>query len=189
MISRIPSMLARAGLICAVVLLAGCLKGTAELEKFVADEKAYAQEHASPPTAIPPPKQFDNFTYLVSQLDANGHNEPRRDPFGPGLKEKKEAEASQGLMPDPHPKEKLENYPLDALKMVGTVGTGAAIEGLIRDPDGTVNRVHVGNYLGQNNGKIVAISEKRIDLVETTVEADGRWPQHPTSIELGGSGK
>ena len=63
------------------------------------------------------------------------------------------------------------------------------MEGLVKDPDGTVNRVHLGNYLGQNNGKITAISDKRIDLVELIPEGNGRWPEHPTSIELGGSGK
>jgi type IV pilus assembly protein PilP len=178
---------ARVALVCVVATLAGCLKGNGDLEKFVADEKAAPSK--TPITPVPAPKNFETFTYRTSQPDVTGHLEARRDPFGPGLKEKKEAEASQGLMPDPHQKEKLENYPLDSLKMVGTVGAGASMEGLVKDPDGTVNRVHLGNYLGQNNGKITAISDKRIDLVELIPEGNGRWPEHPTSIELGGSGK
>lgn len=171
------SKLVRVGSLALTVSLAGCLKGQSDLEKFVADEKA--AQPKTPLTPIPAPKNFETFTY---------HPEGRRDPFGPGLKEQKEAE-NQGAMPDPHPKEKLENYPLDALKMVGTVGTGANMEALVKDPDGTVNRVHVGNYLGQNNGKVVAISEKQVDLIELIPEGNGRWPEHPTKIELGGSAK
>ena len=185
---RFPSKLIRASLfVLATLPLAGCLKGTSDLQEFVEHEKANPSR--TPITPVPAPKNFETFTYHVTETDASGHQEPRRDPFGASRKEQKEAESANGTMPDPHPKEKLENYPLDALKMVGTVGAGSGIEGLIKDPDGTVNRVHIGNYLGQNNGKIVAISTNRIDLVELIPEGNGRWPQHPTSIELGGSTK
>ena len=69
--------------------------------------------------------------------------------------------------------------------MSGTLGAVGAIEGLVRDPDGVVHRVHVGNYMGQNYGRITAIEEDRIDLVELVPNGTGGWMERPASIALG----
>jgi type IV pilus assembly protein PilP len=117
-------------------------------------------------------KTFESFEY---------RDQTMRDPFGPS----KEENVAQTVSPDPHAKEKLEDYPLDSLKMVGTVGAGPGLEGLVKDPEGTVNRVHVRNYLGQNNGRVMAIAENRIDLIELIPNGNGGWMERPASIELG----
>ena len=94
------------------------------------------------------------------------------------------AASGAGMRPDQHPKEPLEQYPLDSLKMVGTIGTGASMEGLIKDTDGVVHRVHVRNYLGQNNGKITAIAENHIDLVELVPNGSGGWMERHATVAL-----
>ena len=160
-------------IVFALLLLAGCVKGDADLRKWVADEKNLP---GGPLPPLPVLKTFETFEYQAQGL---------RDPFAPSPAEQKAEEAEKTALPDPHPKEKLENFPLDSLKMVGTIGAGAGMFGLIRDPEGTVSRVKIGDYLGQNNGKIKAINESGIDLIELIANGNGGWLERPTSIELG----
>lgn len=162
----------RCALVVALLLLGGCMKGDADLRKWVADEKNLP---GGPLPPLPVLKTFETFEY-----QAQG----QRDPFAPSLAEQKAEEAEKTAIPDPHPKEKLEDFALDSLKMVGTIGTGSTMFGLIRDPEGTVSRVRPGNYLGQNNGKIKAISASKIDLVELVTNGNGGWLERPTAIEI-----
>ena len=156
-----------------VLLLCGCMKGDADLRKWVEDEKNLP---GGPIPPLPVLKTFETFEYPAQD---------RRDPFAPSLAEQKAEEAEKTAMPDPHPKEKLEDFPLDSLKMVGTIGEGPGRFGLIRDPEGTVTRVKPGNYLGQNNGKIKAIGENGIDLVELISNGNGGWMERSATIEIG----
>ena len=68
--------------------------------------------------------------------------------------------------------------------MVGTIGTGASIEGLVKDTEGTIHRVHKGNYLGQNNGKITGVTETQINLVELIPNGTGGWMERQATIAL-----
>jgi type IV pilus assembly protein PilP len=68
--------------------------------------------------------------------------------------------------------------------MVGTIGTGASIEGLIKDTEGTIHRVHKGNYLGQNNGKVTGVAETQIYLVELIPNGTGGWMERQATIAL-----
>ena len=158
----------------AIGILAGCTGGMSDLQDWVAAEK---KKPGPPLEPLPVLKTFETFEYKAQD---------QRDPFGPSLEEQREAAAgSSGLRPDQHPKEPLEQYPLDSLKMVGTIGTGASMEGLIKDTDGVVHRVHVRNYLGQNNGKITAIAENHIDLVELVPNGSGGWMERQATVALG----
>ena len=165
----------RLAVVSLLMFVGGCVKGTDDLRVWVDREKHIPGPPLAPLPAI---KTFENFAYR----DQDG-----RDPFSPSEEEKQDLAVAQGLQLDPHPKEKLENFPLDSLKMVGTLGTGTGMEALVKDPDGAVNRVHVGNYLGQNNGKITAISASRVDLMELVSDGSGnnRSLERPTAIELG----
>jgi len=73
--------------------------------------------------------------------------------------------------------------------MAGTLGLAKAIEGLVRDPDGVVHRVHTGNYIGQNYGRITAISEDHIELVELVPNGSGGWMERQATIALGDTQK
>jgi len=152
-----------------LIAIAGCTRGDADLRDWVAREKA---QKGSPIPPLPVLKTFETFEYTDQGL---------RDPFSPSLEE---LPSSNGPQPDKHPKEPLEAYALDSLRMVGSLGAGASIEGLIKDTEGTVHRVHRGNYMGQNNGKIVAINETKVDLVELIPNGTGGWMERHASIAL-----
>jgi len=111
------------------------------------------------------------------------------DPFKP--RKLKPSTKGGGLQPDlDRPRELLENYPLENLKMVGSLQEAGAAKkapvfhALIRTPDNNIYRVKVGNYLGQNFGRIVAITETEITLKETVEDASGNWTERDSSMTL-----
>ncbi len=69
--------------------------------------------------------------------------------------------------------------------MVGTIGSGKTEEGLIKDPDSVIHRVHAGNYLGQNYGKITEVGEDHIEIVEQVPNGTGGWIKRQATIALG----
>ncbi|MBL4743569.1 MAG: pilus assembly protein PilP, partial [Cycloclasticus sp.] len=81
-------------------------------------------------------------------------------------------------------KEGLEAYPLDTLRMVGTLSKGGESWGLVKASDGVVHRVQPGNYLGQNFGKIIGIQDHQIDLGEWVATTAGRWREREASLAL-----
>jgi type IV pilus assembly protein PilP len=82
------------------------------------------------------------------------------------------------------PREYLEEFPLDSLRMVGTINMNNAMYGLISTTDGAVHRVRIGEYLGQNHGRITAISETRIDLTEIIPDGTGGWTERRAGVAL-----
>ena len=166
-------------LIGVVFTLTGCTGGDGDLREWIAQEKA---KKGAPIPPLPELKRFESFEYQYKDNDPDV-----RDPFGLSARERQEATAVThgGPQPDQHPKEPLEGYPLDSLKMVGTLGGGAGMEALIKDPEGVVHRVHMRNYMGQNNGKVTAIAEDHIELVELIPNGTGGWMEHQANVALG----
>ena len=74
-------------------------------------------------------------------------------------------------------REALEGYPLDALKMVGTMTQKDVPWVIVQTSEGTAHRATVGNYMGQNEGKIKAIltEEQKVVLAELVLDPAGRW--------------
>ncbi len=156
--------------------LAGC--GSArldEVEDYVDKVKAQPPE---PLTPLPEIKQVDTFVYKPNT---------RRDPF---VMDRQSAQAiiagpASGLAPDPlRRKEKLEEYPLDSLDMVGTLERDQTRWALIRTPDGILHRVRVGNYMGENNGQVTSISPERVQLIEIVPDGAGRWREKQAEAAL-----
>ena len=83
-----------------------------------------------------------------------------------------------------YPREFLEQFPLDTLEMVGTLADRRASFGLVQTKDGLVHRVAVGNHMGQNFGRIVAISDSEIQLVEIISDGLGGYLERPAAIGL-----
>ncbi len=78
----------------------------------------------------------------------------------------------------------LEGFPLDSLRMVGTVKKDNTLWALVRIPEGAVQTVKPGNYLGQNYGKIVNISEVKMEMTETVSNGLGGYKERDISIAL-----
>lgn len=149
----------------------GCTQGTEDLERFVAEVK---QRPARPIEPIPEVKIYEPFTYTAFDL---------RDPFS-APQASQEAKGN-GLRPDTsRRKEPLELYPLDGLSMLGIIEKDKRTFALIRSSDGTIHQVTVGNYAGQNYGRIINIHEDRVDLIEIIPDGTGGWIERPASIAM-----
>ncbi len=153
------------------LLMAGCEKGRGDL---INELELIRARPGRPIDPLPEIKQFEQFNYEAHDL---------RDPFAPFLDATSAGDG--GLKPpEDHVKEELEYFPLDGLDMVGTMAKGGAEYGLVKDPDGVVHRVRAGNYLGQNLGKILAVYEDRIELVELVPNGAGGWMEKPATLAL-----
>ena len=154
-------------LLCA--LLAGCGGAKGDLEKWVAEVKA---RPAPPLDPLPVMQQFETFEYAAQNL---------RDPFSEAFS----GAAGSGPRPDPgRAKQTLEQFPLDSLDMVGTIGEGAEMIALIMDPDHVVHQVSPGQYMGQSDGRITGIHEDRIDLTELVPDGAGGWMERQAQVAL-----
>lgn len=161
------------GIVAVFLLLSACGSSDGELREWVAQQKLRKGPALDP---IPVPKTFETFEY---------REDGRRDPFGPSAADE-QAIASEGPRPDENrPREALEGFPLDGLKMMGTLGGGRTMIGLVKDPDGVIHRVQPGNFLGQNYGRITKLDEDHIDLVELVSNGEGGWIERSVSIALG----
>jgi type IV pilus assembly protein PilP len=159
-------------LLLAVTTLGGCSRGTEDLEQWVSEVKSRKTARIEP---IPEVKAYESFAY-----DPSG----RRDPFAPVQPQRQQGDGS-GPRPDPkRPKEALEEFPLDALRMQGVIKTPRDTFGLVKSPDGIVHRVSVGSYMGQNDGKVVSVSETEIKLNELVADGFGGYIQRPALLAL-----
>ena len=68
--------------------------------------------------------------------------------------------------------------------MVGTIGEGSGVVGLVMGPDRVTHRIRSGNYLGLNDGRITAVFEDRIEIVELVPDGAGGWLERPAKIAL-----
>jgi Tfp pilus assembly protein PilP len=170
-----PASTMRLLLMLAIALvLSGCTRGMSDLQDWVGQEKA---KKGAPIPPLPVIKTFETFLYAAQD---------QRDPFSPSTTELQPTSVSNGPRPDEdRVKQPLEMFALDSLKMVGTVGSAAGMEVLIKDPGGVIHRVHQNEYMGQNYGRVTAIGEDHIDLVELVSNGNGGWMERPASIALG----
>jgi len=161
-------------------LLTGCGEGLGDLRQFV------QQVRAKPPGRIEPIPEFtpyQNFEYTSHDL---------RDPFKlvdfrrPEQLEEEIAELGPGLRPDiERVKEPLEDFPLDTLRLKGTIDDKDGIKwGLIFAPDNTIHRVIEGNYLGQNHGRIISVSDQIIELTEIVPDGLGNYIERSSAVAL-----
>jgi type IV pilus assembly protein PilP len=134
-----------------------------------------------PPSAIDPLPVFiayEAFTYSAASL---------RGPFDIPVEISDEFRNQQTreVKPDEtRPKEYLESFAIGNLIMVGVLKREGEVWALIRDETNNINRVTVGNYLGRNHGRINAITDTQIDVVEIVPTGDGGWLERPQSILL-----
>ena len=152
--------------------LAAC-SGQGDLHDWVAQIKA---RKGVPLPALPVVKTFETFIY---------QDQDRRDPFEPAPAQAT-AQTAAGPHPDQdRPREPLEAFPLDSLKMVGTIGAKGGIEALVKDPQGVIHQVHVGDYMGQNYGHVLQVTPGEVDLVELVPNGSGGWMERDASVALG----
>jgi len=176
-----------AGWTAALVLLSACVGGDmSDLEAKVAEVKN-RKNLVPPPLPEFPPERI----YLYPHEEGKA-----RDPFGSLIEEKK-TDPLPGTLPEklrPECKppdlyrnpEPLEQFPLDALAMVGTLNLDGQIWGLIKSPppEQLIHRVQVNNYIGQNKGKVIYIGDQQIDLMEKVDDGTGCFQEKENSLKM-----
>ena len=163
---------------CIALMLTGCGNRMKDLQQYVAQVKARRGGQIAP---LPQIKPFESYLYEDVNL---------RSPFIPQLQSYANSSNSlntSGLHPDfNRPHEYLEQFPLDSLKMMGTLTLKGSMYALVRDGDGVVHKVTEGNYMGQNFGKIIKISQAGLVLREIVPDGQGGWVERDTTVQLGG---
>lgn len=160
-----------------VLALAGCEGGAyKDLEQFVKESGQGLRGRVEP---LPEVKPYEAFSYNAFDLP---------DPFKPRKIEGKGG--GGGTRPDfNRRKEPLEAFPLESLKMVGTLQQAKETYALVKAPDNTLFRVQTGGYLGQNFGQITEINETEVKLKEIVQDTGGDWTERTSSLLLEEVGK
>ena len=166
--------------VVSVLLLSGCSpSGNDELVQWMAEQKANAKSRVIPLTE---PKKFTPEAYAVgASLDPF-----KQTKLTSALRRESNQVASNASLIAPEMsrrKEPLEDVPLDAMAMVGSLNKTGAPAALLR-VDNLIYQVRVGNYLGQNYGKILKITETQIQLREIVQDATGDWIERISSLDL-----
>ena len=155
--------------------LYGCGSDMDDLDKYINDIKAKPGGRIEP---LPEIKPYEVFTYIA---DAEG----LRSPFIPDTRQARVDSNANGTRPDAdRSREFLEQFPLDTLRMVGTLQLGETNFGLVQTSDGLIHRVTPGNYMGQNDGRITAVNESDIELVEIISDGIGGYLERQAAVGL-----
>jgi type IV pilus assembly protein PilP len=168
-------MRAAYAMMCASLLLAGCGGDEfQDLRDFVKNAGADMRGKVEPPPEIKPyePFSYDNSTAI-------------QDPFKPRKADLKNATHAGQNQPNlDRPKEELEEFPLESLKMVGYLQQGRIGYAVIRSSDGKLHRVKAGNYVGLNFGQIISITDTEMKIKEMAQDGAGDWSERESSLQL-----
>jgi type IV pilus assembly protein PilP len=168
------------GALAAIVALSGCgQSGQDELQDWMNEQRAQTKPKVQP---IPEPKKFAPQAYTQEGVI---------DPFSnqkltQALKRESAQSTSNAALVAPElarRKEPLESYPLDAMTMVGSLLKDQGPVALVR-VDNLLYQVRPGNYLGQNYGKIVKVTESEVTLREIVQDAAGEWIERTATLQL-----
>jgi type IV pilus assembly protein PilP len=155
------------------MLLAGCGgEEFQDLRDFVKNSGADMRGKIEPPPEVKP---YENFAY--------NNDAGLPDPFKP---RKTEVRGGVGInQPDlDRPKEALEEFPLESLKMVGYLYRNKTGYAVIRAADGKLHRVKAGNYIGANFGLIKEVTDTGVIIKEMVQDSGGEWTERISSLQL-----
>lgn len=170
-LARLPVLLS----IGLLVSVAGCSSSSDhdDLQNWIASVKSEPKGTIEP---LPPLRTYDAYVYNVTA---------KRSPFEPPVEVKPVHQGDPNVRPDfAREKEYLESFSIDSLSMVGSLERNGVFWVLIKDGNGGINRVTVGNFLGKDHGRIVAVSPTQVDLVEIVSDGLGGWLQRPRTLKL-----
>ncbi len=159
------------------LLLPGCGREMRDLKDYAEEVKSREPTGIDP---IPEVKPYQSFKYQANNA---------RNPFDATIFQTKIVQnirkASSSISPDPNrTPEFLENFPLDTLRMVGTLEQQGTLWALVQTPEKTIQRISAGSYLGQNNGKVLGVSDAGIKLEEIIPDGFGGWRKRDGNIAL-----
>jgi type IV pilus assembly protein PilP len=161
----------------ALLALAGC--GDSDVQEVRQWMKQVDGAAKVAVTPISAPKTFIPFVYASNE---------EVDPFSANklLAElaRLDRKPGGGLKPDTaRRKEFLESFPLDTVKMVGTMEKARVIYALLQ-VDKAVYQVRPGQHVGQNFGLITSVTEEAVSVKEIVQDATGDWVERISKLEL-----
>jgi type IV pilus assembly protein PilP len=166
--------------LAAGAVLAGCgSSGQEGLQQWMAEQRAATKPQVTP---IPEPKKFTPQAYTEQSAT---------DPFSSlklteALRRDSAQASSNAALVAPElarRKEPLEAFPLDSMVMVGSLIKQGQPVALLK-VDNLLYQVKPGNYLGQNYGKIMKVSETEVVLREIVQDAAGEWTERTATLQL-----
>lgn len=157
------------------LLLAGCGgEEFQDLRDFVKNAGADMRGKISPPPEV---KQYDPFVY--------DNEAALPDPFKPRKPEKLSSSRPGIDQPDfDRPKEALEEFPLEGIKMVGYLYQNKIGYAVVRAPDGKLHRVKAGNHIGMSFGSIKEVTDTEVIIEESVQDSAGDWTKRVSSLKL-----
>jgi len=161
----------RLAIVLIVTGLSGCGSGDMDdLHRFVAETGKDMQGKIDP---LPEGKAYEPFSYAAFDLP---------DPFKP---RKLSTGGGGGMQPDlTRPKEPLEAFSLETLKMVGVLSQNGVNQAVIKTPDNAIYHIKKGNYMGQNFGLVTQISDSEVTLREIVQDSAGDWSERTSTLNL-----
>ncbi len=173
-----PSFLSRFIVLVSILMLAAC----GEIEQNELEEWMQEQRKLTPSTiaSVTAPKVFVSASYEAFAAD---------DPFDE-LKLKRVLDRlrvgtnSSAMKPDlSRKRDVLESYPLDAIKMVGFMMQKSKPTAIL-SASGVLFNAVLGEYIGQDFGKIVGITEQEVSFKELVQDASGVWVKRDSKLPL-----
>ncbi len=164
-------------LLLLLILLASCSNKMGDLEAFIAEVKARPRGAIE---ALPEYPPYQTFTYNAMSMRA---------PFDQPVEEVLlgAVDFSPNVKPDnTRQKDPLEEYNIEQLTMVGTLGQAGERWALVRDPEGKIHRVSINDYLGRNHGRVLDVQDTHINILELMSAGGDLWKERPRSIRLAG---
>lgn len=158
------------------LVLAGCGANTDELNQWMEQQKREVKPSVEP---IPAPKKFVPQPYA----SITGVEPFSNQKITSGTRIDKNQSNAVLASELRRRKEPLEAYPLDTMKMVGTVTRAGRPHALI-EADKLLHYVRLGEYIGQNYGKVTRIDETELTLREIVQDAAGEWIERTTTLQL-----
>lgn len=159
-----------------LLALSGCGGGTdfGDLDAYMNEVRLRPAGKIEP---TPTFRSYPTFTYSAANLRSPFSRQVRVDLAG-------QRHGSRNVKPDPNRvKQYLEGFNIEQFEMVGTIANASGSFALLRGAGG-VHRLKVGDYLGRNDGRIVAISATQVDVVEIVPDGEGAWLERPRTIPL-----
>ena len=162
---------------CAIATaLTGCGEEQQELTQWMEQQKREVKPNVQP---LSPPKKFVPQPYVA----LNGVEPFSAQKLTVALKQEAKQPNSLLAAEINRRKEPLEAYPLDSMRMVGSVTKTGRPYALLK-VDNLLYQVKQGDYLGQNYGKITKISETDVSLREIVQDAAGEWIERVSTLQL-----
>ena len=167
------------GLLAITLFLSACSSSDQELQTWMAEQRSQTRPKVTP---LSEPTKFIPQAYTQEGALEPFSSQKLAQAF---KRDSNQSTAGTALIAPElaRRKEPLEASPLDSVVMVGSLIKAGQPVALVR-VDNLLYQVRVGNYLGQNYGRITKVTETGLSLREIVQDAAGEWIERTATLQL-----